>query len=148
MKPTEPLPLHHSWPLAEREARFGLGSVFNLDPHALPELDMPALARRGIGFWECDLIDNALRWTAPVYDLFGLPRGQPVRREDALALYAPESRAAMEALRAHAIRHRRGFTLNAEIRPGLAGSRWMRLIAAPICDGDRVIRLYGLKQPI
>jgi hypothetical protein len=52
----------------------------------------------------------------------------------------------MERLRAYAIKHRRGFTLDAEIRPSLTGSRWMRLIAAPVCDGDRVVRLHGLKQ--
>jgi hypothetical protein len=51
----------------------------------------------------------------------------------------------MERLRAYAIRHRRGFTLDAELQPAAGGRRWMRLIAAPACEGDRVVRLHGLK---
>jgi len=54
----------------------------------------------------------------------------------------------MERLRSYAIEHRRGFTLDVEIRPVTGGSRWMRLITAPICDGDRVMRLHGLKLAI
>jgi len=52
----------------------------------------------------------------------------------------------MERLRAYAIKHRRGFTLDAQIRPAVGGKyRWMRLIAAPVCSGERVARLHGLK---
>jgi hypothetical protein len=62
--------------------------------------------------------------------------------------YVSESRVAMERLRAHAIEHKRGFTLDVEIEPTSGERRWMRLIAAPICIGDRVVRLRGLKQLI
>ncbi len=51
----------------------------------------------------------------------------------------------MEKLRAYAIRHRRGFTLDAEIQPMQGERRWMRLIAAPVCTGDTVVQLQGLK---
>jgi hypothetical protein len=51
----------------------------------------------------------------------------------------------MERLRAHAIRHHCGFTLDAEIRTAVGERRWMRLIAAPICKGERVVSLHGLK---
>jgi PAS domain-containing protein len=54
----------------------------------------------------------------------------------------------MERLRAYAIKHRRGFTLEAEIRPDRGTRRWIRLLGAPICDDGRVIRLHGLKQII
>ena len=67
-------------------------------------------------------------------------------RDEAIGFYAEHSRAAMERLRSHAIRHRRGFTIDAEILPATGGaSRWMRLIAAPICDVEKVVRLHGLK---
>lgn len=152
MKPTEPLPLHHSWPLFERERRFELGHLLDgpaLDPLSVPTDDVgQALACQGIGLWECNLSNNSLTWSAGVYDVFGLPRDAGVRRDEAVALYSERSRAAMERLRAYAIKYRRGFTLDAEIRPVLGPSRWMRLIAAPICDGDRVVRLHGLKQRI
>lgn len=152
-RPTEPLPLHHSWPLAERERRFELGYVFNRpEPGwaraAIPSVDRQELARRGIGLWECDLADNALSWSAEVYDIFGLPRDAFACRDESVRLYCEGSRAAMERLRAYAIKHQRGFTLDAQVQPALGQPRWMRLMAAPVCEGDRVVRLHGLKQII
>ena len=94
---------------------------------------------------ECDLGDDSLIWSGGVYDIFGLPRGAAVSRDEAVALYAEDSRARMERLRSYAIRHRRGFTIDAEIRPASGQVRWMRLIAAPVCEGERVVRLHGLK---
>ena len=151
LKPTDPLPLHHSWPLFESGCHFDLGMSFepdatDADGFALPG-DAP-LAAQGIGRWSCDLADNSLAWTSPVFDLFGLPRDAPIARDDIVALYCEESRAAMERLRAYAIKHRRGFTVDMEIRTGGGRRRWMRLLAAPVCDGNRVVRLEGLKQDI
>ena len=153
MKPTEPLPIYHSWPIYERGMRFELGAVFGHPPSppervSLSLLDPQARAQHGIGLWECNLSDNSLTWSPEVYDIFGLPRNAPVRREDTLALYAENSRAIMERLRKYALKHRRGFTVDVEIRPASAHPRWMRLTGAPICDGNRVVRLSGLKQQI
>lgn len=149
MRPTEPLPLFHSWPLAECSGRSELGRLVDL---ALPEVgDLPedgTLAELGIGWWECDLAANRLSWTHGVYDIFGFERGTMVDRADAVSRYVSESRAAMERLRAHAIEHRRGFTLDVEIDPAGGTRRWIRLIATPICVGDRVVRLRGVKQRI
>ena len=152
LKSILPLPLSHSWPLFERGQHFDLGRLHDgfagtSSDHATSEID--ALAIRGIGVWECDLSDGSLTWSAQVYDAFGLPSHARITRAEAVALYREESRAAMERLRAHAIRHRRGFTLDAEIRPAQGEHRWIRLVAAPICDASgRVVRLHGLKQDI
>jgi hypothetical protein len=54
----------------------------------------------------------------------------------------------MEGLRAYAIKHRRGFTLDAEIMPVNGRPKWMRLIAAPVCVGRQVVRLHGIKQDV
>ncbi len=150
MRPTHPLPLHHSWPLAERGVRFDLGALHGDDVvTSIPDaLDASVFAQHGIGIWECELADDALTWSAAVHDIFGVPRHTPLTRADTVALYCEESRAAMERLRAHSIKHRRGFTLDAEIRPDQGGRRWMRLIAAPICVDGRVVRLHGLKRLI
>ena len=137
---TEPLPLHHSWPIAEAGQRFDLGVVH--DGFG------PASGNGTTGTWQCDLIDDALTWSASVYDIFGLPRDARLRRTETVAFYSDGSRAAMERLRAHAIRHRRGFTLDARIAPATGGDRWMRLIATPVCDEGRVVRLNGLKQDV
>ncbi len=151
MKPTHPLPVHHSWPLYERERYFELGQIHGpdtLDAVAdmadLSEMDRPGGLRPG--WWECDLTDNnRLSWSNEVYDIFDLPRGAAVTREETAALYGEGSRAAMEKLRAYAIKHRRGFTLDVEIKPVAADRRWMRLIAAPVCVDGRIVKLQGLK---
>lgn len=146
MRPTAPLPLYHSWPLGESARQFALGGTFQ---SAASEF---AAARAGpelapdIGRWSCDLADNALTWSGEVYDVFGLPRGAQVSRDETLAFYCDGSRDIMQRLRSYAIKHRRGFTLDAEIRTVSEGIAWMRLIAAPVCEGGRVVRLEGVKQ--
>lgn len=104
---------------------------------------LPSLAPSGE--WACDLSDNRLSWSRDVYNIFGFPNGAIVSRDEAVACYCEESRAAMEKLRAHAIQHRRGFTLDVEIQPVRGARHWMRLIAAPVCVDDKVIKLEGLK---
>jgi hypothetical protein len=104
-----------------------------------------ALGVHHAGCWDCDLSDNSLIWSGGVYDIFGLPRGTKVSRDQSLALYCEDSRAKMERLRAYSIRHRRGFALDVQIRAAIGETRWMRLITAPSCERDRVVRLHGLK---
>jgi PAS domain-containing protein len=146
MKPIEPLALYHSWPLSEQPRQFDLGYVLNSAAiDVVRPLHVGDLGIHHAGCWECDLTDNSLIWSGGVYDIFGLPRGVEVTRDEAVALYCEESRAAMERLRAHAIKHRRGFTLDAEIRTPSGDRRRMRLIAAAVCEGDKVVRLHGLK---
>ncbi|MGN6155915.1 MAG: PAS domain-containing protein [Sphingomicrobium sp.] len=141
-----PLELSHSWPLFEQPRHFELGCILN---SAAIDAIVPArvgeVGLQHAGVWECDLSDNSLIWSGGVYDIFGLARGSTVTRDEAVSLYCEHSRAAMERLRAHAIKHKRGFTIDVEIRPASGNNRWMRLIAAPLCDGDQAVRLHGLK---
>ena len=149
LKPGKPLVLEHSWPLFEQARHFELGYILNsAATDAVVPLSVGWIGPHHAGVWECDLDDNSLVWSGGIYDLFGLPRGASVSRDEAVALYAEESRARMERLRAYAIKHRRGFTLDAEIRPASGQVRWMRLIAAPVCEGDRVVHLHGLKLAV
>jgi hypothetical protein len=141
LRPTEPLPLHHSWPLYE--LREHLAPIL-LDGRLASDDD--ALAERGLGLWHCDLADNRLNWTGGVYDIFGLERDSSVPRPLAVSLYVPDSRDAMERLRAYAIRHRRGFTLDVDIRPASGGQCALRLIGAPVIQENQVVALHGVKQ--
>lgn len=146
MNAIDKLPLDNSWPLYEQGRYFDLGSVLNCAvTDALEPLELGAVGIHHAGCWECDLADNSLIWSGGVYDIFGLPRGVEVTREEAVAFYSEESRAEMERLRAYAIRHKRGFTLDVQIRPAVGETRSVRLIAAPVCVGDRAVRLHGLK---
>lgn len=143
---SEPILLRHSWPLWEQPRHFELGFVLNSAiTDAISPTHVGGLGLHHAGIWECDLSDNSLIWSGGVYDIFGLARGTSVSRDEAVALYREESRATMERLRAHAIKHRRGFTIDVEIRSAAGENRWMRLIAAPVCEGNRTVRLHGLK---
>jgi PAS domain-containing protein len=108
-------------------------------------LEVGALNLHHAGCWECDLSDNSLTWSGGVYDIFGLSRETRITREDAVTYYCEDSRAKMERLRAHSIKHRCGFTLDIEIQSAIAENRWVRLFAAPVYVADRTVRLHGLK---
>jgi PAS domain-containing protein len=136
----------HSWPLWEQQRRFELGHVLNCAViDVLQPAEMGSLGLHHAGCWECDLTDNALTWSGGVYDIFGLPRGTNISREECVAFYSEESRAKMDRLRSYSIRHMRGFTVDVEIRAAVGEDRWVRLIGAPVSDGSRTVRLHGLK---
>lgn len=138
MTANEPLELYYSWPRADRDARFELGLT-----------EPTATVTQARGWWSCDLADDTLHWDDRVKALFGFPPDPAPLRTDALSCYDEASRAAMERLRAHAIRHRRGFTLDIRITPvGAAAPRWLRLGAAPVCTGGRAVRLEGYKADV
>ena len=134
-----------TWHLSEQPRQFELGQILNcVITDALEPKQIGDLGIHHAGLWECNLADDSLIWSGGVYDIFGLSRGCNVAREDAVAMYSPDSRAMMERLRSYAISHRVGFTLDAEIRPVGRRSRWIRLITAPAFDGEKVTRLHGL----
>lgn len=138
--------LRNTWPLWEQPRQFELGCILNsvitdlVDP---PQVGMLGLHHAGC--WECNLKNDSLTWSGGVYDIFGLPRGAPIGRDEAVARYCEHSRAVMERLRTYAIRHKRGFTVDVEIQAAVGANRWMRLIAAPVCNDARVVALHGLK---
>lgn len=147
---TDLSPLTRSWPLFERDRQFDLGKDFAWDPTVSLDLTTgsSALAQQGIGTWECELKGNVLTWSTEVFDLFGMARNKPAARKLSVSLYREASRAKMERLRAHAIKHKRGFTLDAEIVPANGGLRWIRLIAAPVCVDNRTVKLQGYKMDV
>lgn len=106
-----------------------------------------ALNLAGIGAWECELETERLTWTPGVYDIFGYPTGNPLRRASIVDLYIDESRRNMELARAEVIRNGRAVTLDAEIRTWRGERRWMRLSINAVGEGSPV-RIFGSKQDI
>ncbi|RJF85814.1 GGDEF domain-containing protein [Sphingomonas cavernae] len=138
--------LSHTWPIpALIQTADALPDAAPFAPVADFE-QMRSIA--GFGAWECDLRDNGLRWTGEVFDLFGLPKEARVHRAEAVAIYDDESREAMELLRAYAIKHRRGFTVDVRLVRPDGQHRWMRLTTSLACEGGRPSRLYGTKQDV
>jgi PAS domain S-box-containing protein len=146
------LSLFHSWPLFDAEERIGpvqLEALGRLVRGADDDDQDFAPFASDIGLWTCDLANNnALLWSPEVHALFGIPVDEVLTRSLAASCYVPRSRVAMEALRAHAIHHRRGFTLDAMIRRPDGDSRWMRLSAMPVVADRKVVRLIGTKQDV
>src|SRR6202165_6203865 len=85
-----------------------------------------ALNLARIGAWACELETERLTWTPGVYDIFGYPMGNPLRRASIVDLYIDESRRNMELARAEVIRSGRAVTLDVEIRTWRGERRWMR----------------------
>jgi len=131
--------------LSEPAGRFALGHVFSGNK-AFVE---PARVNEGIGHWRCDITDdNRLTWSEEVYDLFGIPAGTPVKRDDAVAHYSEQSKGVLDRVRAFAINRKCGFILYAMISADGGSNRWIRLIAFPILNAGRVVGLQGLKRAL
>jgi len=147
LRRVDALPFLHKGPLFERARQFELGCTFDCARVDLADIAVRrVLGRTGAGWWECDLSDNSLTWTTGVYDIFGLPADAQVSRTEAVSLYSEPSRAVMEGLRNYAIGQRKGFIMDAEIRPANGErSRWMRLIGSPLIEDGLPVRLQGLK---
>nr|AYC79572.1 hypothetical protein [uncultured bacterium] len=147
MNEIEQRPLYRGWPLYEPPRQFELGSILSSSPDDVADFAVrQALGHKRSGWWECDLSNSSLTWTSGVYEIFGLPIGASVTRREALSVYEDESRAAMERLRSHAIRHNLGFVIDSLLKPADGTpDRWMRLIGAPVCEDGRAVRIHGLK---
>jgi diguanylate cyclase (GGDEF)-like protein len=102
----------------------------------------------GVGAWEYDLRRHRLAWTDGVYDIFGLPQGISLERAAIVEMYHDDSRAQMEALRAHLLQNGGAFTLDAQIWTAEGTPRWMRLNAGVVMEAGQPIRLFGTKQDI
>ena len=131
----------------EPAGRFVFGHVFRSaevfwDPDTIAERD-------DTGLWHCDIGDrNRLTWSEAVYELFGLPVGKPVSRELAVSRYSEQSKIALERVRSFAIRSGCAFILDAALTPAGADNRWIRVLAIPIVEDDRVVGLHGLKRSL
>ncbi len=101
-----------------------------------------------IGAWECELETERLSWTRGVYDIFGYPESNPLRRADIVDLYIDESRRHMELARAEVIRSGAPVTLDTEIRTWQGEKRWMRLSINAVREGGRPLRIFGCKQDV
>jgi diguanylate cyclase (GGDEF)-like protein len=83
-----------------------------------------------------------------VYELFDLPIGHPLNRDETVKLYTERSRIELTMLRDRAIKDRSGFSLDAEIVTAKGNHRWIRITATVECEGDRPVRIFGMKQDI
>ncbi len=132
---------------AEPAGRFALGQVYRSaevfwksDDFAVPD---------DTGLWRCDINDSdRLTWSEAVYQMFGVPVGEPIPRELAVARYLEQSRNLLARLRGFAIEHRCSFILDAALNTHGAANSWIRVLAVPIVEERRVVGLHGLKRAL
>ena len=131
LRTIEPLPLQYSWPLFEAGVRLPLGAVHDLATPA----DAPT--------FRCDLGRDCLDWSDDVFALYGLPIGRTPQRALVQSMFDDETRRKLERLAAYSIKHRRGVTIDAELRPLDVTRRWLRItvVPDPIAAGRPI--LYG-----
>jgi hypothetical protein len=128
----------------EPAGTFSHGHIFARAPELAGAQADPAL-----GYWHCDIADHdRLTWSETVYNLFGLPVGDAVERDWAVAHYSERSRRALNKVRNYALGRKFGFILDAEIKPEGARKRWIRVLALPIVEDNRVVGLHGLKRAL
>ncbi len=142
-----------------RDAHLLLARVTELVAHVVLARVRQADARRAamfdraaatahLGAWSCSLPDEKLVWTNGVYDLFGLPRGSPVTREQTLAMYEPASLHRLQALRQHAIDTLGDFTTDVQITTGTGQIRWIRITATVDGLHGKPFRIFGMKRDV
>lgn len=138
--------------IAELEARLAVQATLIREQaaslaHSQKIFDRSSAAAR-IGVWQCNLADQALVWTDVVYDIFDLPRGSALERQEIVTCYTPESAAELHVRRSQAIAERTGFCLDAEIVTAKGNRRWIRITACVECEDGVAVRIFGLKQDI
>ena len=101
-----------------------------------------------MGVFRCDLPFDIIAWSTGVYDIFEIPRGFRITREECLGFYTEESRRRLETVRTLAIQEGGGFTLDAEILTALGKTRWIRINATVEYENGAPARLFGTKRDI
>ena len=140
-------PFLHKLFHGEPAGRFALGHVFHFQ-QGFSTLEM-SLASPDSGRWSCDLDDSdSLTWSDKIYELFGIPNGSAVERAEAVARYSDRSKSVLERIRNFAIGHKCGFILDATISSDGGKDRWIRVIAFPVLNGEKVVGLQGLKRAL
>src|SRR3569623_1704374 len=107
-----------------------------------------ASAAARLGLWECDLTTETLQSSGGTYDMFNKARDRPLIRRQALIRYPAESLKRLDRIRNRALAERTGFNLDTDILTPNGERRWIRITATVECNGERPVRLFGLKQDI
>jgi PAS domain S-box-containing protein len=102
-----------------------------------------------IGWWEVDLVDEALTWSDEVYRIHEMPVAEPVEVADGIDFYHPDDRDAIETAFERLRTEGEPYDLELRIVTATGETRWVRAIGDPQFDdaGD-VVGALGLFQDI
>lgn len=96
------------------------------------------------GGWEIDLSTGRVYWTDEVYRIFELPFGHdPSDIQSDLSLFSPESRPVMMHAMKRIVEQGEPYDLELEIVRPKGEKRWVRTIARPVVENNRMVRIAG-----
>ncbi len=103
----------------------------------------------GIGYWEIDLPEGTVLWSAVTSQIHGLgERPCQTSIDRAVAYYHPEDRAAVNEVVGKAIAEGKGYDTKARIIRPDGSERYVRILGFPDSVDGRCVRLYGTIQDI
>jgi|GEM_PF-174763 len=102
----------------------------------------------GVGGWEVDLTTNQMTWSPETYRILGADPSSKPTLEEAINLYAPESKPIIRAAIAQAYTHGEGWDLELQL-VGLDGRQiWARAVGLVDFANGQPVRLWGAFQDI
>ncbi|HEX7439807.1 MAG TPA: PAS domain S-box protein, partial [Caldimonas sp.] len=111
-------------------------------------LNIAARAAR-VGGWSMDLRDQAFSWSDELCAIHDMPPGSPCTVEEALAFYAPESRAAMSAAVSSLRSDGTPYDLELELVSAVGRRIWVRTMGQAVRDAaGAIVGMEGALQDI
>jgi len=101
-----------------------------------------------VGGWEWDVEKQAMFWTDEVYRIHDLQPseftpGSPKHIEQSIECYDPEDRPfILEAFR-NCSEKGNAYDLEFQFTTAMGRRKWIRTVAEPVLDGDKVVRVVG-----
>ena len=104
--------------------------------------------QRLAGSWDINLESEALTWSDEVYRIHELEPGTEVELEDGINFYAPEARPVIREAVTRAIEEREPWDLELPFVTAKGNRRWVRVVGAPVIEGDEVVKVTGAFQDV
>jgi len=101
-----------------------------------------------VGGWSFDVANGQAFWTDEVARIHDLDPGEPAPGLKGLNYYTAASRPTIEAALNAAIERGVPYDLELEIETAKGVRKWVRTIAHPVIEDDRVVRVHGSFQDI
>jgi PAS domain S-box-containing protein len=102
----------------------------------------------GVGGWELVLDSGRITWTSETRRIHEVSADYVPRLDTAIAFYAPEGRAAIEAAIAHALATGEGWDLQLPFTTATGRARWIRTVGEVEAAGGKPVRLIGAFQDV
>ncbi len=102
----------------------------------------------GVGGWELDLATEQVAWSTETFRIHGADPGFTPTLGGALAFYAPEGRAPLEAAIARAVAGEGGWDLEAPLIQANGKRAWVRSVGSAIFADGRPVRLIGAVKDV